>query len=377
VLDIELVSTFIDSGTLQSAAAGTAFAGGPATLDSQNATWAVVAPLPDGGRAIYGQESAAMVAHFDEGFGQVVFLGWDWFDAAPLGPVDGGWLGVLDAAVRQVANRCGNGALDPGERCDDGNQASGDCCSATCDFEAAGAACQGDGNACTPDTCNGAGTCVHGAPCDDGNSCTDDLCTAGYCSNTVRTGPCDDGNACTSGDTCESGVCAGAGVSCDDGNSCTTDACDPATGCQNVPLAAGSACDDQDACGPDACDASGQCVEENKTACASTTVRQKGKFAIRMEWAPAVATPNVDFCVGQLLDAAEGDQPVSNEVKDFVSPRTGRAVLKLKLNARGRAALKRVPPGRTLVLSARMDIHKQGAAPSQIRLVTSLLHPRR
>jgi cysteine-rich repeat protein len=333
-----------------------------------------VAPLPDGGRAIYGQESAAMVAHFDEGFGQVVFLGWDWFDAAPLGPVDGGWLGVLDAAVRQVANRCGNGALDPGERCDDGNQASGDCCSATCDFEAAGAACQGDGNACTPDTCNGAGTCVHGAPCDDGNSCTDDLCTAGYCSNTVRTGPCDDGNACTSGDTCESGVCAGAGVSCDDGNSCTTDACDPATGCQNVPLAAGSACDDRDACGPDACNASAQCVPVFKKACESTSAHQKGRFGVVMEWKPEVATPGVDFCVGQVVlnEPGGSEQPASNEVQDVVSIRTHRAVLKMKLNRAGRALVQSVPRGNVVSVALRMDIHKADGSASQIRLIQLL-----
>jgi cysteine-rich repeat protein len=30
---------------------------------------------------------------------------------------------------------CGNGTLEPGEECDDGNTTSGDCCSATCQFE--------------------------------------------------------------------------------------------------------------------------------------------------------------------------------------------------------------------------------------------------
>ena len=43
---------------------------------------------------------------------------------------------------------CGNGTLEPGETCDDGNQTGGDCCSATCTAEPAGTACS-DGNACT------------------------------------------------------------------------------------------------------------------------------------------------------------------------------------------------------------------------------------
>ncbi len=48
---------------------------------------------------------------------------------------------------------CGNGAIDPGEFCDDGNRNNGDCCSATCIPDPTGAACD-DGNVCTAnDTC--------------------------------------------------------------------------------------------------------------------------------------------------------------------------------------------------------------------------------
>jgi cysteine-rich repeat protein len=35
-----------------------------------------------------------------------------------------------------LVDTCGNGAVDPGETCDDGNRAGGDCCSATCQAEA-------------------------------------------------------------------------------------------------------------------------------------------------------------------------------------------------------------------------------------------------
>ena len=90
---------------------------------------------------------------------------------------------------------CGDGLLDPGEECDDGNTAAGDCCGPTCALEA-------------------------------------------------DTSPCDDGNACTEGDACTAGVCAGtASVVCE-----PCEACAPASGCVatpqsgcNSPLRAGGA----------------------------------------------------------------------------------------------------------------------------------------
>jgi len=54
---------------------------------------------------------------------------------------------------------CGDGALDVGEACDDGNATGGDCCSAVCQFESAGSPCPADGNLCTDDVCDGAGVC--------------------------------------------------------------------------------------------------------------------------------------------------------------------------------------------------------------------------
>src|SRR5439155_21840626 len=42
---------------------------------------------------------------------------------------------------------CGNGMVEPGEQCDDGNTVDGDCCSSTCQFEPAGAPC-GSPTAC-------------------------------------------------------------------------------------------------------------------------------------------------------------------------------------------------------------------------------------
>lgn len=62
---------------------------------------------------------------------------------------------------------CGNFVIQPGESCDDGNTAGGDCCSATCTVEAAGSPCPGDGDLCTAGVCNGAGVCLHENACVD------------------------------------------------------------------------------------------------------------------------------------------------------------------------------------------------------------------
>ena len=60
-----------------------------------------------------------------------------------------------------VIQCCGNGIVDSGEQCDDGNTADGDCCSSTCQYEASGSDCAGEGNVCTADVCDGAGVCMH------------------------------------------------------------------------------------------------------------------------------------------------------------------------------------------------------------------------
>src|SRR5207237_8379569 len=84
----------------------------------------------------------------------------------------------------KIAHVCGNGIVDLGEQCDDGNLVGGDCCSPTCQFEPAGQACAN--NPCiSGSTCDGAAACVGGTP------------------NTL---PCNDGHACTTADTCAGGV---------------------------------------------------------------------------------------------------------------------------------------------------------------------------
>jgi cysteine-rich repeat protein len=60
---------------------------------------------------------------------------------------------------------CGDGVLDPGEECDDGNNLSGDGCSAGCLIEAAVGFC-------------GDGVIDPGEECDDGNNFDGDGCSA-------------------------------------------------------------------------------------------------------------------------------------------------------------------------------------------------------
>jgi cysteine-rich repeat protein len=85
-------------------------------------------------------------------------------------------VGVVSVLLRQFM-RCGNGNIDPGEDCDDGNTVAGDCCSATCTFEKVGTSCD-DGLFCTLDSTCSQGVCVADQPrdCNDGNVCTADRC---------------------------------------------------------------------------------------------------------------------------------------------------------------------------------------------------------
>ena len=119
---------------------------------------------------------------------------------------------------------CGDGKVDPGEGCDDGNQIDDDACNNTCKSIACG-----DGKVAADEEC------------DDGNADDTDACTANCtlaaCGDgVVQPGAdelCDDGadngpgNACT--DDCTPNVCGdgkvGPGEACDDGGVAAGDGC--------------------------------------------------------------------------------------------------------------------------------------------------------
>jgi len=178
-----------------------------------------------------------------------------------------------------ISNSCGNGVVDPGEVCDDGNIKNGDGCSADCkSAEAcgdgvlnteAGEVCD-DGNTVSGDGCsadcksleqcgNGIVDSAKGEICDDGNT---------------HNGTCGDGHVCDSNADCTVGTCMPDGCSadcksnetcgngikdigevCDDGHApggCEDD-CQHGVGCDNGVLDSGEQCDDGNMINTDDC----------------------------------------------------------------------------------------------------------------------------
>jgi Ca2+-binding RTX toxin-like protein len=84
-------------------AAGTTFADDPATIDANDATYTLNASnLPANALNLYSLGSSVAAADLPFGVGQVVYLGYDWYDAKPNGAQDGGWLAVLKSAISET-----------------------------------------------------------------------------------------------------------------------------------------------------------------------------------------------------------------------------------------------------------------------------------
>ncbi len=124
--------------------------------------------------------------------------------------LDRGMGGTYDldvSIIEGVQSECGNGRIEPGEACDDGNRRSGDGCSAACREE-------------TPAVC-GNGEVEPREGCDDGNQVDGDGCD----SNCQR----EEGGGGGGGlfGECGDGV-VDLFEQCDDGNNVAGDGCDPA-----------------------------------------------------------------------------------------------------------------------------------------------------
>ncbi|HEY3353794.1 MAG TPA: DUF4215 domain-containing protein [Polyangia bacterium] len=178
---------------------------------------------------------------------------------------------------------CGDGFVGPGEECDDGNLDDHDHCTATCTIARCGDGVVGpgeecdDGNTVNTDACTndcklarcGDGVVGPGEECDDGNTVDTDwclnTCTIARCGDGV-VGPgeqCDDGNTvntdgCTNDcklSSCGDGV-LGPGEECDDGNAIDTDWCTSAcklARCGDGIVGPGEECDDGNTVDTDAC----------------------------------------------------------------------------------------------------------------------------
>ena len=154
---------------------------------------------------------------------------------------------------KKLDPNCGNGKLDPGERCDItialGTPGA---CPDACD----------DGLACTTDTVKDGGTCVAScvfvpkSACENGDGCCPGGCdfkSDDDCSSTCGNGALDNKETCdTKIAAGEAGACPDA---CDDNNSCTDDELINGGGCAaQCTFTAIITCKKGDGCCPSGCD---------------------------------------------------------------------------------------------------------------------------
>ncbi len=166
---------------------------------------------------------------------------------------------IIELQLLERQGACGDGALQLGEECDDGNTVSCDGCSADCRVETGcgdgvrcGAEACDDGNHLDCDGCSAECGVEAGAACGDGEidaacgeqcdppgpACTDLCQRLPVCGDGFRDGgeECDDGNTvscdgcsadCRVETGCGDGVRCG-DEECDDGNDASCDGCSPA-----------------------------------------------------------------------------------------------------------------------------------------------------
>ncbi len=132
----------------------------------------------------------------------------------------------VDSGPPTPTDLCGNGRLDVGEMCDDGNTTAGDGCDGSCQREPY---C-GDGVVTPPEVC------------DDGNNASGDGCRSD----------------CMSDESCGNGIVDyAAGEVCDGSANCDSD-CHGVTGCGDGTITAPETCDDGNMSSFDGCDATCQ-----------------------------------------------------------------------------------------------------------------------
>ena len=267
---------------------------------------------------------------------------------------------------------CGDGKIQPGEKCDDGNNEPADGCSAECDAIDALFVCPTPGEPCVSTVRCGDGVVVGNEECDDAN--TDDgdgcsgkcelqagwlcpepgsRCEAAECGDGIIAGQeeCDDANAyssdgCTGrcrlengwvcdepGKPCRRTVCND-GVKegsepCDDGNNVIGDGCNPF--CEVEPDCSGGAC--QSACGDglilttdnEACDdantrngdgCSSDCSIENGWVCELTESQLPDVLQAPITYRDFIALPPGNVLRHPDFEAYSGEYPTPGLVED-------------------------------------------------------------
>ena len=213
--------------------------------------------------------------------------------------------GLSGETTTMVVGECGDGVRDEGEACDDGNKVDEDACPSGAKGTCAAAKCgdgivymgveECDGEEGCGENCEWMAECGNGAvevgeACDDGNDVDEDACPsgAGGCKAEAKCGDgylwaemegCDDGNE-EDGDQCPSGEGACVAVAkcgdgfveegvegCDDKNDVDEDACPSGEG---ACMAAASCGDGFVEAGVEGCDdQNGEDLDECSNACAA------------------------------------------------------------------------------------------------------------
>lgn len=199
-------------------------------------------------------------------------------EGAADGTACGAGMVCMSGACVPASGSCGDGTVDTGEQCDDGNAIAFDGCEpvsctftctedAVCDDgltcngvetcgatshvcergtePAAGTACStamvadgvcadaGDGLICVDTGC-GNFVVETGEDCDDGNDVTGDGCERDCTFSCTADADCADGNVCTGNETCDASMhrCSTTGpLACTPPSACHAGRCDPVDGC--------------------------------------------------------------------------------------------------------------------------------------------------